>query len=382
MRNIESASAADSFGDAELVDIMIAELQADRPVGMCSLLDSHGSMPRHEGCRLVVLADDTLLGTVGGGRIEQLAINRTRSCMRGEEPASVTWETQKQTGMACGGDALLSVRRFTTEDLPQLERLAEALSCEVPSWAMEDWSTPEAPTLKVVSQFIDDETTPETPRWNEQTACFVEPVGPAPRCYVFGGGHVGRALVPVLASVGFRVTVYDDRADVAVPQNFKEAEQVIYGSFLDISEHVTVTKHDYVVCLTYGHVADIDVLEQVCGIRPVYVGCIGSRHKAAFARKTLVKRGVNPDDVAAIHLPIGLDIFAVTPAEIAVAIAGEMIACRARRRSVLPHTASTPEQSARADKASAPAERSVASRMKLEASASEHHDCPMHDSRA
>ena len=92
--------------------------------------------------------------------------------------------------------------------------------------------------------------------------------------------------------------------------------------------------------LTHGHAADIDVLEQTVPVHPAYIGCIGSRGKAAFARKTLEERGIPKADAAAIHLPIGEAILAVTPAEIAVSIAAEMIRCRAERRPVVPHAGS------------------------------------------
>ena len=105
--------------------------------------------------------------------------------------------------------------------------------------------------------------------------------------------------------------------------------------FTKLSEKVRVTSRDYVVVTTHGHAWDIDVLEQVSRVRPAYVGCIGSRGKAAFARKTLKERGVDPTWVdKGIHLPIGDPILAVTPPEIAISIAAEMIRCRAELRPV------------------------------------------------
>ena len=112
------------------------------------------------------------------------------------------------------------------------------------------------------------------------------------------------------------------------------------GDFTKLDEKVQVTSRDYVVVTTHGHAWDIDVLEQVARVHPAYVGCIGSRGKAAFARKTLKERGVDPTWVdEGIHLPIGDPILAVTPPEIAISIAAEMIRCRAELRpaSERPH---------------------------------------------
>lgn len=126
-----------------------------------------------------------------------------------------------------------------------------------------------------------------------------------------------------------------------MPERFPKAEQVILADFKDLAHAgIEVAPEDFVVVLTHGHAADIDVLEQTVPVHPAYIGCIGSRGKAAFARKTLEERGIPKADAAAIHLPIGEAILAVTPAEIAVSIAAEMIRCRAELRPVVPHAGS------------------------------------------
>ncbi|MCI6681070.1 MAG: XdhC family protein, partial [Parafannyhessea umbonata] len=169
--------------------------------------------------------------------------------------------------------------------------------------------------------------------WDEASRTYVEPAGPDPVCYVFGGGHVGRALTGVLAHVGFRVVVADDRPGVAVPADFPAAERVVCGDLRNLAGMgIRVGGADYVVVTTHGHAWDIDVLQQVASARPAYVGCIGSRGKAAFARKTLRERGVDAAWLDSVHLPIGEDILAVTPAEIAISIAAQMIRCRAELR--------------------------------------------------
>ena len=141
----------------------------------------------------------------------------------------------------------------------------------------------------------------------------------------------------MLAGVGFRVVVFDDRKGVAVKEDFPAAEAVFCGDFKNISEHVQVTRRDYTVVTTHGHAFDIDVLEQLYPCKPAYVGCIGSARKSAFARKTLGERGISKEWTDAIYMPIGDDIMAVTPSEIAISIAAEMIRCRANFRPEKPH---------------------------------------------
>ena len=113
------------------------------------------------------------------------------------------------------------------------------------------------------------------------------PVVKAGRTYLFGGGHVSQALVPVLASLGFRPVVYDDRPEFADPALFPKAEKTLCGDFARLSEQVTVTPEDYVVVMTRGHQADYEVLTQVLRSGAKYLGCIGSKRKLALCREIL-----------------------------------------------------------------------------------------------
>ena len=154
-------------------------------------------------------------------------------------------------------------------------------------------------------------------------------IGAAP--YIFGGGHVGTALAPVLASVGFRVVIYDNRPDFAKPDHYPSAEQVILGDYLDIGAHLTLTENDYVCIMTPGHQADREVLLQALRSPATYIGCIGSRHKIAATNAYLMANGIPEADLSRVHAPIGLEIYGQTPAEIAVSVAAEMIRHRALR---------------------------------------------------
>ena len=147
--------------------------------------------------------------------------------------------------------------------------------------------------------------------------------------FIFGGGHVGKALVPVLAGVGFRVTVFDNRAEVARPENFPQAERVIFGDYNCIGAQVQLSPRDFAVIMTPGHQADREVLLQAMRTPACYIGCIGSRHKVAATNRYLVENGIPEAELSRIHSPIGLEIFAETPEEIAISIAAELIRHRA-----------------------------------------------------
>ena len=149
--------------------------------------------------------------------------------------------------------------------------------------------------------------------------------------YLFGGGHVGQELCPVLSHVGFRVVLFDNRPQAALPERFPQAVRIILGDYRNIFEHVTVTDRDCVVIMTPGHQSDFEVLSQVLTTPASYVGCIGSRHKAAATRERLAGLGFSPADMDRVHSPIGLPIGGETPAEIAISIAAQLIAHRSGR---------------------------------------------------
>ena len=131
--------------------------------------------------------------------------------------------------------------------------------------------------------------------------------------------------------------VFDDRPELANTSLFPTAELVICGDFTRISDYLTVTEEDFVVIMTSGHMRDSQVEDQVLRGAFAYVGVIGSRRKTAPVNQRLREAGISEEAIALVHTPIGTPILAVTPEEIAVSIAGEMIQVRAQRRGPTPH---------------------------------------------
>ncbi len=316
-----------SLSDEGSVFARVAEREAGRRGGLASLLATSGSMPRHEGARLAVLASGALIGTVGGGAIEQLAIERARAAQDGGAPSLEWYHTGD--AMACGGDALLATRALTADDLPVLLAIREALLRDEPVCVTERWADAAAPAIEVGPA-----TRLSAPTWDDVRATYREPVSAPSRLHVFGAGHVGAALVGLAAAAGFEVHVYDDRPELATSERLPEATTVTYGAFDELAASAPIGPRDSVVVLTHGHAYDETVLLAVLtrDVPPAYVGCIGSARKAALAREHLVAAGVPAERVDAVAMPIGLAIGAVTPAEIALAIVAQLVRRRAERR--------------------------------------------------
>lgn len=316
-----------SLSDEGFVSALVAELGAGRRVGLASLLATSGSMPRHEGARLAVLANGEFIGTVGGGAIEQLAIERARAAQASGAPSLEWYHTGD--AMACGGDALLAVRALTADDLPVLLAIRDALRRDEPVCVTERWADVVAPAIEVGPA-----VRLSAPTWDGSRATYREPVAAPSRLHVFGAGHVGAALVGLAAAAGFEVHVYDDRPELVTHERLPQAATVTCGAFAELTASAVIGPRDSVVVLTHGHAHDETVLLAVLSrdVQPAYVGCIGSARKAALAREHLVAAGVPAKRVDAVAMPIGLAIGAVTPAEIALAITAQLVRRRAERR--------------------------------------------------
>ena len=164
---------------------------------------------------------------------------------------------------------------------------------------------------------------------------FAEQICSSGKVYIFGGGHVAQELVPVLAHVGFRCTVMDDREEFTKKELFPGAEEVICGDLRRIGDFITVGSEDYVCVMTRGHAYDTVVQAQVLRCLPTYCGVIGSAMKAAGVRRTLKEEyGLTEEELDLVTTPIGLNIKGETPAEIAISIAAQMILHRAERNGL------------------------------------------------
>lgn len=307
----------------ELLRRAAGELRAGRSLAESVVLSSEGSVARPAGARMLTLADGTSLGTVGGGAPELKVQRLAAECVRDGRARVVTLD-RSSTGMVCGGSQLVGIRRLGEADLAVLEEALATLDAGGRGRLVVRWDgNAAAASFEHGAGVGDTEALP-----TYEAGCYVEELAAPERALVFGGGHVGRALVPALAAIDFEVTVFDDRTEVARPENFPAAHRVICGDYGDVAASLEVRPNDCACVMTQGHAGDEKVVAQVLARGARYVGCMGSRRKRAVLESVLAGMGVAAEDVARVELPIGLEIGAVTPVEIAVSIAARLVEVR------------------------------------------------------
>jgi xanthine dehydrogenase accessory factor len=158
---------------------------------------------------------------------------------------------------------------------------------------------------------------------------FVELVRPYDILYLFGAGHVSTFVASLASMVGFRVIVIDDRKEFANKERFKEADELIVLPFSDVFKKINISSSSYIAIITRGHIHDLNVLREALKKSDGYIGMIGSRRKREIIYQALIKEGVSDERLKQVHSPIGMDIDAETPEEIAVSIVAELIRVRA-----------------------------------------------------
>lgn len=232
---------------------------------LATIISVRGSTPREEGAKMLIRGDGTTLGSIGGGSIE----------------AEVCHEAKKV--MTEGKAKLLHF------DLTGTESAEEDMIC--------------GGVMDV----------------------FVEPILPQPTLYIFGGGHISLFIAKIAKMVGFRIVVIDDRPEFANPERFPEADETLAHDFSAVFPKLNINKSCYIVIVTRGHLSDEMVLEWAVSTDAKYIGMIGSKKKNKTLFSHLRSKGVPQELLEKVHAPIGIDIHAETPEEIAVAILGEII---------------------------------------------------------
>ena len=249
---------------------------------IAKVVDTKGSTPRKKGACLLMQQDGARVGTVGGGKLEAEVERICMETFKTKESKiyhfSLTPKEQNGLDMRCGGDADVSV------------------------------------------EYIDAKT----------PASFIADFDVNATAFIFGAGHVGLALEPILRYVNFTTKVIDDRPDFANRERFPDADEVIViDSFQDAYQNIETDEDSYIVIMTRGHAGDYDVLRQTLRRTTAYIGMIGSRSKVAALYRMLQEEGFTQEELDRVYTPIGTDIFAETPEEIAISITGEMIKVRA-----------------------------------------------------
>jgi xanthine dehydrogenase accessory factor len=244
---------------------------------VATIVNVRGSIPSFKTAKMLVRDDGSILGTIGGGCVEAEVWQAARDVTETEKPRTLTFNLNQDpkydTGLVCGG------------------------------------------TLDI----------------------FIEPILPPASLYIFGAGHVAHNLCKVASAAGFDVTVTDDRGAYANRERFQQAQEVIADDFDKVTARLSPTESSYIVIVTRGHRDDMRVLRWAVQTPARYIGMIGSKRKTIAIFRELTKEGIPAKSFERVHAPVGLDIGAVTPEEIAVAITAELIAIRRHVERELPH---------------------------------------------
>jgi xanthine dehydrogenase accessory factor len=249
----------------EVFSALADALEQGEEVALVTIVASTGSTPQRVGAKMLVYADGRTVGTIGGGCYENDAFWKARETIKSRRPLNVKYELTddiaEESGLICGG----------------------------------------------------------------QMEVFIEPVEPSPDVYIFGAGHVGYFLARMAHETGFRVHVIDDREKFASGERFGDGIDVIVDDIPAWLAQHRLPSTAYAVIVTRGHKYDLDVLRALVAMPLRYVGLIGSRAKVRRIFDALREDGTSSDALARVHAPIGLDIGAITPQEIAVSILAELI---------------------------------------------------------
>ena len=242
-------------------------------VALVTIVSSTGSTPQRVGAKMLVYSDGRTVGTIGGGCYENDAFWKAREAIKSRTPLNLRFELNddfaQETGLVCGG----------------------------------------------------------------QMEVFIEPVEPSPALHVFGAGHVGYFVAKMAHETGFKVHVIDDREKFASIERFGEGIDVVVDHIPTWLKAHQLPSTAYAVIVTRGHTHDLDTLRTLTAAPLRYLGLIGSKAKVKRIYDRLLEEGLSPEALQGIHAPIGLDIGAITPQEIAVSILAELIAVKHGRIS-------------------------------------------------
>ena len=331
----------------EIAGRLLAALDAGERAELVGVMGTVGSSPRSAGAWMAVFSDGSMAGTIGGGRVEDIALTEASELLAAGESRTVSYTMggkKSDTGMICGGAITLCYLHVDGSQHAVLAEVRDILAARgegvlaldlapfgdaAPAAHGEDSARTVAGTLPLAVEHPADQQHIVAGIEGER---YLEPICPEGFTYIFGCGHVGRALTVALAAAGFAVIACDDRPEMLSPDLLPAALDRRLVDYARLGETCPIGPRDLVVSATSGHASDYDVVSQALAAHPSYLGCLGSKKKTGFVRGKLMEDGFCEQDAARLHMPIGVAIHAETPEEIAVSIAAEMIA---HRRTVL-----------------------------------------------
>ncbi|MFP4037286.1 MAG: XdhC family aldehyde oxidoreductase maturation factor [Desulfobacteraceae bacterium] len=350
----------------KIFQMIIDSAKHGRPCALATLIKRTGSTPREAGARMLVFEDGSCRGSVGGGLLEARVREQARHVLETGRPFRLefhlTGEEAAGTDMICGGEGEVFLEPVFPGDSQHIRIFAQILetvkqgSSGAAATALdpERWTGAAVPKAFVeraggaAGSLFGDKEMPEDLVKRLRKALvsrevqvltleddkgatmevLVEPVAAHAVLYIFGGGHVSGEIAPLAARVGFKVAVLDDRPEFVSRDRFPQASELHCRPFHQAMAGLPVDPTSYLVIVTRGHTHDKTVLEQALSTEAAYIGMIGSRRKIEAIYKRLLEEGFSEEQLARVHAPIGIDIGAETPEEIAISIVAELIKVR------------------------------------------------------
>jgi xanthine dehydrogenase accessory factor len=338
-------------------------LQRRESFSVATIFDNIGSAPRTNGAKMLVREDGTIVGSIGGGRLEADAIRAALETLSAKQTVIQSFDlTSKDAAgsdMICGGKGEILIDFVDADD--DNNRMLYGAAAEIHERGEKAWlitildKAPAGSGLRRQQCLVKPDKTligkiDCDPYILEKLIAgpakisihaevldnqrfLVEPLRPAGTVYIFGAGHVSQRVAPLSVGVGFKTVVLDDRAEYANRERFIEPTEIaVIDSFRQLP-NLAIDENSYLVIITRGHLYDRTVLEQVLRSNAAYIGMIGSRSKRDKLFDELLNRGYRKEELARIYAPIGTNIGAETPEELAVSIVGELIKVRAEREN-------------------------------------------------
>ncbi len=358
----------------DIFQTILNQLRHNQPVALATVVARKGSLPMSTRAKMAILADGRIAGTIGGGKLEASVIHTAVTAMQGITgttaallPFELTADQVESDGLTCGGTVEIFLEYFdSATSLPMIEALAHAHEQERPAVTvaiLPGGADSQAPAVSAGQRVlihdggtltgstgkpaIDDDVRrfafpyvgkdfvgmhELTCRDGRTVRVFLETIVPRPTAYLFGGGHVSYQVARLLPMLDFDFVVVDDREAFANQQRFPNAKGWVVHDFFDIFSTLSLDpRFAYIIIVTRGHQSDFQVLQQALRVQPAYIGMIGSRRKIQLLFEELRRQGVSQEALNAIHAPIGVEIGADTPEEIAVSIVAELIQVRRKK---------------------------------------------------
>ena len=328
--------------DLKLLRSLVSRIEEGKPLALVTVFETRGSAPRHAGASMVVGPDRQILGTVGGGRVESQAIDAALETLASGQSKILDIEMLGQetlgSDMICGGLSRMLIELVLKgspyEAVLKPSELRKPLVL-VRTLGAQDRASQVDPDPRVLEgdSISADLLAVEALKSQEfqlapDSSRICDPIVYQDRLFVFGGGHVGQALARLAVETGYEVSIVDDRREFADPSRFPGGVQTLSGSFSAIIADMDIDSASFAVVTTRGHLTDLECVHALLQKRPRYLGFIGSSRKTRLILEQLVIEGFEMERLNALWAPIGLDIGAETPAEIAISILAEIIAVK------------------------------------------------------